>query len=1037
MRRKATGSARMEPLGSAVLTPQQKEQLKEKLAVLKREYNRTFHRLQRAERAARVKNYIKETVAEQNLLLGQEEAVKNHAGNLSQLSPEPPEEGQAGISCPGSTAETTPVLFKSGAFEGSLPETSGSRRAHQPGRRVLFNSAEPPLARNSSLHSTSGSGREQREGLSTATWGETAWEAHRREPERATEQGWESPGFRGSSSLLDPSQRSPPESSLEASQGGSGDVTPAMSDPGSEQGRRMQTVVPGATQELPCSLPHANRRSCLESLSQEGVSGPEDLAAGSRSLCASVQSEEQPGQGCKEDAGSLAVTPDAARGGRAVSDWPRDDGEPPRKEKSGENKGHSLEAGSAPLGGVTPSKEVLSSCTVVEGLMFPLEYYVRMTRSLSRCQNEVNLEAVIQSQLGKGRKGRRGPHKGQRGNLAQPPQELPKRDNRLSSTPRMRGDASGSPPRSPKSGRSGQGRRSRRLRRRTQQRTSFSTDSPPASSPGLASPALWMVEDSPAPAALPLIPLGGQRSRLGWLPPGLPHQEFNLPDEDFGHLKSKKLKVCPGKPLGVWDAGGSSKSPPRPPGEAPLEQGAALGQTLLSGMSGGSSALSSHELLLSPALDAGQSLLQTPNFPLVGATPAPLQSSSDAPGASLMQAAVAASSDPGRGIGWPCSPAGIGRKAQEEAASPSQKPLEHDKEPPRQSGPAKEVQVEAPAGTLREGHLKMTSKLKNGSGSCLVDMSAVWWEATDFAELCVVTAEEASISLWRPLEPGQWGTVHTWHFTKLPVLQIVPLSGAHSVVCAVLGRLETAEIRLLFGCAKEELLKAGNINAVLGLADRKLVSSCWSLQGQAVEVFSFSEVGRSHQSWALMPPEETVLAFADVAGLQEALLGMTAMNCIVLWNLGSGQLLKKIPVSWSFPASVCHKAYSDSGLLFLVFSHPHAKDSQLPGNPAFQIVALNPKTARSSGVMLLAPPPGIQGRYLEHDVRGSSAAAVLTSGTIAVWDLFLGQCTALLPPNSGGSWSLARWSVTDTCLLAGQEDGSVYLYRYSGGLHPW
>ncbi|XP_026560349.1 partner and localizer of BRCA2 [Pseudonaja textilis] len=1024
----------MEGLGSAVLTPQQKEQLKEKLAVLKREYNRTFHRLQRAERAARVKNDIKETVAEQNLLLGQEEAVKNHAGNLSQLSPE---EGQAGISCPGSTAETTPVLFKSGACEGSLPETSDSRRAHQPSRRVLFDSAEPPLARNSSLHSTGGRGREQREGPSLATWGETAWEAHRREPERATEQGWESPGFRRSSSLLDPGQRSPPKSSLRASPGGSGDVTPAMSDRGSELGRRMQTDVPAATQELPCSLPQASQGSCHEPPSQqEGVSGLGDLAAGSRSFWASVRSEEQPGQGCEEGAGSLPVTPDAARGGRAVADWLRDDGEPPRRETSREDEGHSLEAGSAPLGGVTPSEEGLSSCTVVEGLMFPLEYYVRVTRRLSRRQKEVNLEAVVQSQLGKGRKGRRGPHKGQGGNPAQPPQELPKRDDRPSSTPRMRGDASGSPPRSPESGGSGQGRRGRRLRRRTQQRTSFSTGSPPASSPGLASPALWMVEDSPAPAALPLTPLVGQGSRLSWLPPGLLPQEFHLPEEDFGHLKSKKLKVCPEKPLGAWDAGGSSKSPPRPPGEAPLEEGAALGQTLLSGMSGGSSALSSRELLLSPALEAGQSLLQTPNFPLVGATPAPLQSSPGAPGASLTQAAVAASSDPGRGIGWPCSPAGIGRKAQEEAASPSQKPLERDKEPPRQSGPAKEVQVEAPADTLREGHLKMTSKVKNGSGSCLVDMSAVWWEGTDFAELCMVTAEEASISLWRPLEPGQWGTVHTWHFTKLPVLQIVPLSGAHSVVCAVLGRLETAEIRLLFGCAEEELLKAGNINAVLGLADRKLVSSCWSLQGQAVEVFSFSEVGRSHQRWALKPPEETVLAFADVAGLQEALLGMTAMNCIVLWNLGSGQLLKKIPVGWSFPASVCHKAYSDSGLLFLVFSHPHAKDSQLPGNPAFQIMALNPKTARSSGVMLLAPPPGVQGRYLERDVRGSSAAAVLTSGAIAVWDLFLGQCTALLPPNSGGSWSLVRWSVTDTCLLAGQEDGSVYLYRYSGGLHP-
>lgn len=35
---------------------------------------------QRAERAAKVRNHIKKTVAEPNLLLGQEEAVKSHAG---------------------------------------------------------------------------------------------------------------------------------------------------------------------------------------------------------------------------------------------------------------------------------------------------------------------------------------------------------------------------------------------------------------------------------------------------------------------------------------------------------------------------------------------------------------------------------------------------------------------------------------------------------------------------------------------------------------------------------------------------------------------------------------------------------------------------------------------------------------------------------------------------------------------------------------------------------------------------------------------
>lgn len=39
------------------------------------------------------------------------------------------------------------------------------------------------------------------------------------------------------------------------------------------------------------------------------------------------------------------------------------------------------------------------SCTVLEGLLFPAEYYVRTTRRMSDCQRKVALEAVIQSHL--------------------------------------------------------------------------------------------------------------------------------------------------------------------------------------------------------------------------------------------------------------------------------------------------------------------------------------------------------------------------------------------------------------------------------------------------------------------------------------------------------------------------------------------------------------------------------------------------------------------------------------------------------------
>ncbi|XP_008934971.1 PREDICTED: collagen alpha-1(III) chain-like, partial [Merops nubicus] len=48
------------------------------------------------------------------------------------------------------------------------------------------------------------------------------------------------------------------------------------------------------------------------------------------------------------------------------------------------------------------------SCTVVEGLLFPLEYYVRTTRRMSSCQRKLNLDAVILSQLGRSKKGQRG-----------------------------------------------------------------------------------------------------------------------------------------------------------------------------------------------------------------------------------------------------------------------------------------------------------------------------------------------------------------------------------------------------------------------------------------------------------------------------------------------------------------------------------------------------------------------------------------------------------------------------------------------------
>ncbi|KFP23485.1 Partner and localizer of BRCA2, partial [Colius striatus] len=191
---------------------------------------------------------------------------------------------------------------------------------------------------------------------------------------------------------------------------------------------------------------------------------------------------------------------------------------------------------------------------------------------------------------------------------------------------------------------------------------------------------------------------------------------------------------------------------------------------------------------------------------------------------------------------------------------------------------------------LSEETLQLESKLKDPSSCCPVDVSTVWWDGAGCRELCVVTAAESSVSLWKPLVPDRWGKVYTWQLGEIPVIQIIPLPDLCNLVCIALGDLEIAEIRLLLYSSendsfKQSLVKTGNIKAVLGLKDRRLVSSSRTTQEQQVEIVSFSETGRSKDGQTLMPPEETVLALAEVEGIRDALVGTTVVNSIVVWSV--------------------------------------------------------------------------------------------------------------------------------------------------------
>ncbi|NXL86657.1 PALB2 protein, partial [Alectura lathami] len=833
-----------------------------------------------------------------------------------------------------------------------------------------------------------------------------------------------------------------------------------------------------------------------------------------------IANESEIHGGNQNDAGNLNAFPSGLSPGNA--------------ENLLENEQPEIQSGLPRLEKVAAPESALNSCTVVEGLLFPVEYYVRTTRRMSNCQRKVDLDAVILSQLGRSKKGQRSKCKQKDANSGQPSQETVENDLESAAVPFPFLCAEGDPvsPCSPQksllssSGSStsprsvsqnsitSTGRDQRRSQRRRKGRRvsacnpaaseasqeligSLDLVTPQESSSLLPSEHQSEKENSGAdleksprgrgqqvdaagPACLGLPAAGPSTSgplfsfrSFQWLGPKLDIKDFHLPDEEFGLLKLEKSEASPVNDLEVFVpsslGGGVASEDTQAPETNAEEKG--LKANVISPLKNvlrelphlespaSKMDLSTHELLFTPAGTVltgapaqPESQISSSVFPVLGATPAvppaacsepfpsacsvpprqvSLRSSKGAP-AQVAEAGERADSavplhgdscgagsagrEEGQGTAFwseagerPADRADGAVRLEEPQQSQSRRQRSCRASPEQKETEAEQLPPVLPDG-LREENLQFVSKLKDSSGSCAVDVSTVWWEAAGRRELCVVTACESSVSLWKPLAPDHWGKVCTWQLGEIPVIQIVPLPDTCNLVCIALGTLEIGEIRLLLYSSendsfKQSLVKTGNIKAVLGLKDGRLVSSSRTMQEQQVEIVSLSEAGRSKDGQTLMPPEETVLAFAEVEGERDALVGTTAGNSVAVWNLRTGQLLAKMHIGYSYPASICHRAYSDAGLLFVVLSHPHAKESESCGNPAFRVVAFNPKTARSTGVMLSSLPPGHAGRqvprgpaYLEGEVKDASAAAVLTSGAVAVWDLLLGRCTALLPP---------------------------------------
>nr|KAF6294869.1 partner and localizer of BRCA2 [Pipistrellus kuhlii] len=1113
-----------EPSGKP-LSFEEKEKLKEKLAFLKREYSKTLARLQRAQRAEKVKNFIKKTVKEQDYLLQPEVSPQlNHSEPKTKVSSYDALQVNARLNEETGDIEPKSSNAGHGPVEGLHVQRTDDIREH-----FAYSISDPDVEKRQSKQP--GRRKKQQKKTFTSQERESSFDTdllilsrkNLKEQEEINRENPETPVAKIRTNFPTQSDLPHPQAPIAETNGGSVLIPPNAKPPSSVDallgGNRFPTVSPPPLHTPSDSssgqhLQHKpSKRNCeltAHGLKNISSTSPVNLEAHDKKMTVFTGNPEV--NKTVSPSGQLPRSPDLeADSAYSVNEFA--DNLSANENQNLKKQNHSEKASVPPSSALEGSNEhfqeneVLSqckslgskitspvsaenqahSCTMLGGL-FPAEYYVRTTRRMSNCQRKVALEAVIQSHLGVKKKGIK--NKESTKNLKFSNEETNQDEFRVcdrytekasSRSPFQRflsltevssptGHTMDDFSRTSVSQSSGRRHRGKRKSIRT-----------PTLHHGLLLPTSGTsgVNRSKDKDQNEKAVIHGK-------------ENFQLPDEDFGSLKLEKLKFCSEKLIEPFRSNVYGERHlkegndlvleeliPKPihmemedsgeelivlPGKAPPEMPMGKSQPAHKG-------LSSPALLFTPANTVtpdgdGRPTADvcSPAFPVLGTTPA---LGSPTPSDKVSAEVVELTSpqlSPGKARdskqGHSCTSQPkldgslrvTGRKGQPDCdydSGPQATPFATEscasKENPlcastcldswKHSIEQTELADVPACDSLNPGNLQLVSKLKNHSGSCSVDVSAVWWEIAGVKEPCIITACEYAVSLWKPLDTGQWGKLYSWHFAEVPVLQIVPMPDVCNLVCVALGNLEIREIRALLcssdgGCEKQVLLRTGNIHAVLGLTQRRLVSSSRTLCDQQVEVMTFAE-GGSEEKQFLMPPEETVLTFAEVQGTQEALLGTTIMNNIVIWNLKTGQLLKKMHIGDSYQASVCHKAYSEMGLLFVVLSHPCAKEREPSGSPVFQLIAINPKTALSVGVMLYCLPQGQAGRFLEGDVKDNFAAAVLTSGTIAIWDLLLGHCTALLPPISDQNWSFVKWSGTDSHLLAGQKDGNIFVYLIS------
>ncbi|XP_077426974.1 uncharacterized protein palb2 [Vanacampus margaritifer] len=730
-------------------------------------------------------------------------------------------------------------------------------------------------------------------------------------------------------------------------------------------------------------------------------------------------------------------------------------------------------------GGVE-GKGLLESCTLVEGLLFPAEYYVRTTRRMTLSQSQPDLRAVIQAQLSSGRTRRK---KASPASSGEPSAPMCAGDTPTEAVPPTRVTRPGR-------GRRGGGRGNLRVQRPSPYpgpslREADSPNShpspkqvePPSDHPKSASP-----RTQPSSASQKVFPIFHKtvkstpvvssseswRSllflspKLSPTPPRLLHrqlvgdlshfdlrQDFHLPDEQFASLKLSKLRQVAtesgmeafASPCLKPTAGNSSS---QSEDDKPRNADTQLTAT---------SRLGTHNTYPSPmeeeefeGLDRQQEALPICDRPLeVGQEDNKLQDvlehGHNMDSQLRLSPLVASAPRPPTSSALPSSPAlpSLGltplATSPSDAAGPSPclSPLlrRRDFSPPILAT----HKTAAPA-----GHGNCTLKAPAGSGlvdaCCLLDSDG---------HLCVAAAGKWAVSLWsRGSSLCAWTRRHVWPFTQ-PLMNVFPVPDGAGLVCVTLGRLESKEVRVLScGGGEPALLLDGAVQAAVGVAESRVVTSSRSTTGCTLQVFTLSKDGSASCCLPLASPKVCVTALAPVDVLPDALLATDERGRLFVWNLKSGHLLRKIELDDSLSHTSCLKGFSCRGALLVLLQHEFlgslptkqnlAKDEMFSqqkekNEPAlFSLVAVNPLSGKSVLVAHLEPPASWSGRLRAADASDVAAVGRSESGCVCVWHLRRRDGVAVTAAPNGEGWQLARWAQDGATLVTGHRNGDVTLH---------